>query len=152
MNVIDAADATVHDYPGGSESLAPRVGMSAAVLRNKVNPNNDRNVLGLVEAQKIMRVTGDHRVLQAQAADLGYALLRVEDIDGDAGAGSVIGMVLRLDATGGDFSRVVGAAMTDGVITPNELAAIEKAGHADQSALIGLVKRLRALSAGGAMH
>ena len=67
MNVTDAADATVHDYPGGSESLAPRMGMSAAVLRNKVNPGNDRNHLSLSEADRLMRVTGDHRILQALA-------------------------------------------------------------------------------------
>lgn len=145
MNVADAADATVHDYPGGSESLAPRLGMSGAVLRGKVNPNNPRNVLGLKEAQRMMRLTGDHRILQAQAADLGYALLRIEE-DADAAADtSLMGMVLRMHAVGGEFSRVVGEAVADGVITPNEMAAIEKAGQADQAALIGLVARLRAV-------
>lgn len=123
--------------------------MSAAVLRNKVNPNNERNVLSLDEAQRMMRLTDDHRVLQAQAADLGYALLRLEE---DEASESVIGMVLRLDMTGGNFSRVVGDAVADGVITPNEMAAIEKAGQADQGALIGLVARLRALSARGTLQ
>lgn len=152
MNVIDAADATVHDYPGGSESLAPRLSMSPAVLRNKVNPNNPRNVLGLDEAQRIMRLTDDHRILQAQAADLGYALLRIEEGAEAVEAGSVIGMVLHLDVTGGDFSRTVSAAFEDGVITPNEMTAIEKAGAADQAALIGLVARLRALSIGSTLQ
>ena len=36
MNVKDATHATVHDYPGGAESLAPRMGIkSPQVLRNK---------------------------------------------------------------------------------------------------------------------
>ncbi len=148
MDVIDAADATVHDYPGGSEALATRIGMSGAVLRNKVNPNNDRNVLGLVEAQKIMRISGDHRILQAQAADLGYALLRLDEAMPEGAADSLTGMVLRLDVTGGDLSRVVGAALADGVITQNEMSAISKAGHADQAALIALVARLHAMSQG----
>jgi hypothetical protein len=151
MNVIDAADATVHDYPGGSESLAPRVGMSAAVLRNKVNPNNPRNVLGLEEAQRLMRITDDHRILQAQAGDLGYALVRVDDAVSDA-AGTVLDMVLRVDVAGGEFSRVVSAAVADGVITPNEMAAIERAGHADQAAMIGLVARLRAFCDRKSVH
>lgn len=43
MNVTDAAYVTVHQYPGGSEALTPRLGMSAAVLRGKVNPNGDSN-------------------------------------------------------------------------------------------------------------
>lgn len=145
MNVIDAADATVHDYPGGSESLAPRLGMSAAVLRNKVNPNNPRNVLGLEEAQRIMRMTGDHRMLQAQAADLGYALLKI-DTELDS-AKSITGMVLQLHCAGGEFSRVLHEALADNVITPNEMLAIEKAGAAEQASMIGLVARLRELMA-----
>lgn len=53
MNVTDAAYDTVHQYPGGSEALAPRLGMSAAVLRGKVNPNTDRNLLSLQEADAL---------------------------------------------------------------------------------------------------
>lgn len=68
MNIIDAAHKTVHAYPGGSESLAPRIAMSAAVLRNKVNPNNSTHHLTLVEASEVMGVTGDYRILHALAA------------------------------------------------------------------------------------
>jgi len=65
MNTIDAAYHTVHDYPGGAEALAPRMGMSAAVLRNKVNPNNTTHHLTYAEAQRIVALTGDVRMLQA---------------------------------------------------------------------------------------
>ena len=47
MNVVDAAYLAVHTYPGGSESLGPRIGMSPAVLRNKVNPNCSTHHLSL---------------------------------------------------------------------------------------------------------
>src|SRR5690606_17565252 len=76
MNTTDAAYHTVHDYPGGSESLGPRVGISPAVLRNKVNPNNETHRLALDEAQKITAVTGDHRMLQAWAHSEGFVLIR----------------------------------------------------------------------------
>ncbi|MFH7611555.1 hypothetical protein RA272_29150, partial [Pseudomonas syringae pv. tagetis] len=68
MNVTDAAYDTVHQYPGGSEALAPRLGMSAAVLRGKVNPNTDRNLLSLQEADALMARTGDFRILHALCA------------------------------------------------------------------------------------
>lgn len=58
MNVTDAAYDTVHQHPGGSEALAPRLGISAAVLRGKVNPNSDRNLLSLQEADALMARTG----------------------------------------------------------------------------------------------
>lgn len=139
MNALDAADLTVHDYPGGSESLAPRLGMTGAVLRNKVNVNNDRNHLTLAEADRLMRVTGDHRILQALAAAHGYALVPVEQGETDA---PVLGLVLELGRTGGEVSRVVCEALADNVITPNEMAAISRASHDDQTALLHLVARL----------
>ncbi|PNE77837.1 hypothetical protein A8H37_06130 [Burkholderia thailandensis] len=45
MNILDTAHAVAHNYPGGCESLAPRLGVSPAVLRSKVNPNTG-TVLG----------------------------------------------------------------------------------------------------------
>ena len=73
MHVIDAAAQTVDQYPGGAESLAPRIGMSAGILRNKVNANNTTNHLSLAEANRIMSVTGDFRILQAMAQEHGFA-------------------------------------------------------------------------------
>ena len=64
MNVKDATHATVHDYPGGAESLAPRMGIkSPQVLRNKVNPATDTHHLRLDEAVRMMAVTGDYRII-----------------------------------------------------------------------------------------
>ncbi|WP_368566189.1 phage regulatory CII family protein [Pseudoxanthomonas sp. UTMC 1351] len=37
MNVEDTAYETVRSYPGGSASLAPRMGMSQALLNSNVN-------------------------------------------------------------------------------------------------------------------
>jgi len=134
VNVQDAAYATVHDYPGGSESLAPRLGMSAAVLRGKVNPNNDRNVLSLAEADTIMGVSGDHRMLHALAAEHGYTL---QPIEGD-GPGCLMDAVLATSAAKGDLSAVIARALSDGVISPNELADIGKACAAVHAGLVAI--------------
>ena len=139
MNVTDAADMTVHEYPGGSESLAPRLGMSPAVLRNKVNPNNDRNHLTLAEAVRLMWVTGDHRVLQALAGELGYVLSPMPMDESDA---PVLDLVLSMGVTSGDLSRVIFDALADGVITPNEMQEIESRGHRGQAAALRLIGRL----------
>src|SRR5690606_27107847 len=79
MNSIDAAYATVHDYPGGSESLGPRVGISPAVLRNKVNPNNETHHLTFAEARRVAAITDDFRMLQAWAHEAGFLLVKAPD-------------------------------------------------------------------------
>lgn len=144
MNVTDAAFDTVHEYPGGSESLAPRMskGLSAATLRNKVNPNNDRNLLSLQEADELMAKAGDYRILHALAAGHGFVLDRVEAPQ----SGSMIGALLTAAHAKGDLSQLVAEAIADGKVTPNEadeigracaavMAAIAQVGqHADAAA------------------
>jgi hypothetical protein len=145
MHVLDAAAQTVHAYPGGAESLAPRIGVSAGILRNKVNANVPTNHLTLAEADAIMGATGDVRILQALAQAHGYALTKVdEQSDGK----SIVSHVLGLGMTEGKLSMTIHDALADNVITANEMNAIAAAGHAHQSALIGLINRLRAAKSG----
>lgn len=136
MNIIDAAHKTVHDYPGGSESLAPRIGMSAAVLRNKVNPNNTTHHLTLAEAGEIMGVTGDDRILHTMAAQHGYTLQAVDAPE----TGTVMCAMLAASAAKGDLAGILGRALSDGKFTPNEAANIARA-CAQVQALVAEVSR-----------
>lgn len=144
MHVLDAASNTVDQYPGGAESLAPRVGMSAGILRNKVNPNCQTNHLTLAEADRIMTVTGDLQILQALAANHQCAVTFVGDTQEPAAA---MTLLLRLGVAEGEFTRTLHDALADGIITGNEMTAIGNASLAEQAALIGLVARLRMASA-----
>ncbi|SEO76808.1 Phage regulatory protein CII (CP76) [Luteibacter sp. UNC138MFCol5.1] len=140
MHILDAALQTVTDYPGGAASLAPRVGLTAGILSNKVNPNCSTNHLSLVEANRIMTVTGDHAVLQALASEHGYALVKIENPDQAKG---VLHGMLDLGVAEGEFSRELHDALLDGVITDNEMSGLGKAALAYQGTLIGLLRRLR---------
>lgn len=142
MYVLDAARNTVDNFPGGAESLAPRIGMSAAILRNKVNPNCSTNHLTLLEAQKLMKVADDPQILQAMAADMecGVEPLALEHTQGS----SVLSLVLKLDTAEGELARVIHDALVDETISPREMKAISNASLEDQRALLALVARLAA--------
>ncbi|HDS1216240.1 TPA: phage regulatory CII family protein [Stenotrophomonas maltophilia] len=142
MNITDAAHKTVKDYPGGSEALAVRIGMSAAVLRNKVNPNNNTHHLTLAEASEIMGVTGDDRILHAMAVEHGYTLQKMQ-ADGMA---SVMGAMLENAAKQGAFAQALQDALADELISENEMKAISSAGTAQVEAMINLLARLRAVT------
>ena len=136
MNTIDASWHTVHEYPGGSEALAPRLGMSAAVLRNKVNPNNTTHHLTLAEAIRLQGISGDHRIAHAMAGALVYTLAPVEGPD----AGTLITALLTAAAGQGDLAKVVSEALDDGRITPNEAGAIAKACATVQAATVTIAR------------
>lgn len=139
MNIADAAYQTVHDYPGGSESLGPRIGMSPAVLRNKVNPNNDTHHLTVREADAIMAFTNDHRMLHALAAEHGYVLQKAEDATTE---GTVLQLLLRANAAEGDLDKELSEALADGRLTQNELKRVLAKNMAQASASMALMRKL----------
>lgn len=124
MNVSDAAHATVHDYPGGAISLAPRVGMNPTVLNSKVNPNTSTHHLTLHEAQRIMALSGDHRILRAQNEELGYLppIPRVEVAVSDA---ALLETYTRLMSELGEFSTKFHQALVDGKLTVAEVDGLQ---------------------------
>lgn len=141
MNVLDAAHRTVHAYPGGSESLSPRLGMSPAVLRSKVNPNTTTHRLALDEADQIMGLTENYAILQALAANHGFGLHR---LDAEQGSGSVLATMLGLNVCEGEFARTLHDALADGVISDREMNDIAAAGQHVESMLVKLISMLRA--------
>lgn len=145
MNVTDAAYDTVHQYPGGSEALAPRMGMSAATLRGKVNPNTDRNLLSLQEADALMARTGDYRILHALSAEHGFIAQRVDAHE----SGTLITALLSAAAAKGDLAELVSEAMADNRITPNEADAISRACQQVMAALVQVSQHAEAAAERG---
>ncbi len=145
MNVTDAAYDTVHQYPGGSEALAPRMGMSAATLRGKVNPNTDRNLLSLQEADALMARTGDYRILHALCAEHGFIAQRVDAPE----SGTLITALLSAAAAKGDLAELVSKAMADNRITPNEADDISRACQQVMAALVQVSQHAEAAAERG---
>lgn len=145
MNTQDAAHHTVHDYPGGSVSLAPRIGMSAAVLRNKVNPHCQTHHLTLDEADRIMSMTGDCRMLHALAANHGHVCVAMP---GDAPASdlAVLEMVTSVWRSNGDVGRAIDDVLSDGRVDAHELPTVEAAIYQHIQTLQALLQRLQGMS------
>jgi len=124
MSLRDAAFNVVHDYPGGSVSLAPRLGKSHASLSHELTATGTAK-LGLLDAEKITILTGDLRILEAFATDCGQMLVPLPDatvlMDDDC--------MLRLADTArafGELCKEVGGDLADGKINDNELKRIDR--------------------------
>lgn len=145
MNHLDAFHQTVHGAPGGCEAIAPRMGMSAAILRNKANPNSVTNKPTLDEADRLMGITGDHSVLHALAANHGYVCVQVEE-----GASmpdmAVLEMVTLVWQTNGQVGAEVNQALADGKVTLVEIERVREAVKRTERALEGVVARLQGMA------
>lgn len=141
MNITDAAYAVAHDYPGGTESLAPRLGMSGAVLRNKVNPNNSTHHLTLAEAVKMTDITGDERILEAWARERGKVLMEVPAAENCAD-GEVIEMMSESMKTFGDIGAAITDTFADGRVEAHEARRVRDVIWAHLGKLFGLSSRI----------
>lgn len=125
MSLRDVAYCVVHDYPGGAGSLAPRLGKSSTTLAHELTGTGTAK-LGLMDAEKITCLTGDMRILQAFAGNLGQMLvpLPVVGLSGDAGE-----VMTRLSRTAQRFGQLcteVAKDLADNEITDNELRDIDR--------------------------
>ena len=125
MSVRDALYHTVHDYDGGAEALAQRLGKRGTSLCHEVRPPaGSAAKAGVEDALRIMEITGDHRALHAINARLGYMATRLPNLDGAAET-----TISHLAAMSSEFNDVVQAAAlsaADGVITDNELQQLQR--------------------------
>ena len=129
MNISDAAYHTVHDYPGGSNTLAPRLGIkSPAVLNSKVNPNTETHHLTLIEASKLMELTNDYRILQSLNAHHGKVAINLPCIP-ECRDTALTDLVLSLGMGGGDVYSLFKEMMADGRMTRGEAMDMSKVIH-----------------------
>lgn len=145
MSPQDAFHQTVHGAQGGCEALAVRLGMSAAVLRNKANPNTSFNKVTLDDADRVMGLTGDYRVLEALAANHRRVCIEVEE-GGSASDLAVLEIMTKCWATNGDFGAEVNRALEDGRVDRREIAAIRDSVLRANQAMHQLVARLEGMA------
>lgn len=145
MNITDAAYAVAHDYPGGTESLAPRMSMVAAVLRNKVNPNNTTHHLTLAEAMRMSEITGDLRIAEAFARQLGLACMEIPQPENCAD-GEVIEMLSESMKTFGEVGHEVNRTFADGRVEQHEVRRVRDAIWSHLGKLFGLSNRIEGMA------
>lgn len=149
MNLSDAAYATAHDYAGGTPSLAPRMGISGAMLRNKVNPNDATHHLTLSEAMRMQSLTGDHRILHAMSDELGYVCIQLPV----AGASdmALLDSFMAITKELGEFASEFQKDWADGRIDGKEIERLRKEFYELQqsaAAFMGMIEALAEQSHG----
>lgn len=148
MNTVDAAYHTVHDYPGGSESLGPRVGISAAVLRNKINraPQKDgkRHHLTLEEAVRITDFTDDNRILQAWARQRGFLLVKAPEGASECDM-SMLEKVAAFMVASGLFGKEIYDSLSDSRVDQSEVCRVEDAGNRVMTEVAEVVQRMKGM-------
>jgi hypothetical protein len=145
MNLLDAFYATVSEYPGGAESLAPRIGMSAQILRNKANVNSVTNKVSIDEFDRVLGVTGDFRALHALAAAHGFAMVPLV-AGAEASDGALVSAMARQLTMAGEFGAAINSALADGRVDKHEAADVEEKAHAAATSVMDIAARMKGMA------
>lgn len=146
MKVAIAAYDTVHDHTGSLEALSNALGIrSAQVLRNKVNLNEEKtHHLSLREAQLLIKATGNHRILEALADDIGGIFIPLPK-HGSANMLSAVNNISAMSKEFGALIEEVAGDLADGMITTTEFKRIEKEAGKLRLALSVMIADLSAI-------
>lgn len=144
MNAKDAFHQTVHAYPGGCIALAARLGMSATILRNKANPNNDVNVVTIDDIDRVMSLSEDYGVLHALAESHGFVLTKLDDQP--ASDMAVLETVTDIWQRLGDVANEVHKTLEDHRVEAHEVEAVRAAVYKAFRPMLQLIERLDAMS------
>lgn len=81
LHVTAAAQSIAKGFHNGITGLANTMGKSPIILANKLNPNNETNVLSLEEAAQITELTHQPAIVDAMAALIGRTTVELPSSD-----------------------------------------------------------------------
>lgn len=138
--VLDAAYHVVHDYPGGADSLGPRLSKPATTLSHEAKGTGAAK-FGLETAVKASVLTRDYRILHAFAAECGHMALPLPETVAADGA-TMMDCQATFFAEVADVVRELGQVLADGRVTRNERDAVRQQAGELIAALQAMVGRV----------
>src|SRR6218665_3541037 len=145
MDVLDAFQHLVKNYPGGAEALAVRMGISANVLRNKADRKKDSNKVSLQDADLPTAITGDYVVVNAFCQSHGGVFLKI-DADAPASDLAVLELVTQVWRCNGDVGQAVHEVLSDHKVEKREIPRVRDAVYREIQSLQQVLKRLEEMA------
>lgn len=140
--VLDAAYQLVHAYPGGANSLAPRMDKNPTTLSHEVKGTGTAK-FGLADAVSASVLSGDRRILNAFAAECECMVLPLP-VWNDQCDATTMRNVAALAREFGELVSTVTEASADGAISANEMARVQSDWAELMAAGQALVSQLQA--------
>lgn len=129
LSLLDAYYHTIHDYPGGAESLAPRLSpkKTATQLCHEARPpEGNAAKAGLITSAQLVALTGDKRIVHSFCAHAGGMFLPLPANLVELERGKLLPALGMLAKEFGDVIAKVSEAYADQNISDNDLRGVEK--------------------------
>lgn len=145
-----AAYHAVRDYHDpvrdlrGVPAVAAHYSWKATTLQNKLNPDCDRNVLGVRELEGIAALTQDPRILDSLCATMRAIWIPIPSGDNALTMSAMLQKIGEASMQLGQLARDTGESIADGKITRDEFSVMEKTSMGLIQTVQGLMEQARA--------
>jgi hypothetical protein len=134
---------TVHEH-GGAERLSKFLAIRPGTLNNKADPACDGHQLTVREAIALQLATDTRKIIQAEASALGGVFVPGVNWAGVSDV-QLLDAWAHLQVEHGQTARCIQQALSDGIITREELRSIRREIYEDFQAAMELLARLQGL-------
>lgn len=141
MNILDAIYKVSHSYPGGIPALAVRMGKSANVLQNKVNPNVETHHVTAEEAAQIADFADSDDIAKAFAERRNMACFHITEHQG-ASDMELLDLFINMEVEKAEWLKTIQQSLADGRIDPGEAERIRKESREHIAIIAELTSRI----------
>lgn len=148
MDVEDALYHVVHDYKGGAESLAPRMGLASSTLQSMASPKIPTHGWSLRRFRQVIALADDLRPLHALCEEFGGVFIQTAGFKGLSDT-ALLETMTKLGKEFGDVCQAMHAALADSKVSEREVAEFRQQLYELNQAGAEALNRLEQLKAPG---
>lgn len=160
LNPLDALKLSCNNYPGGVEALSVRIGMSTAVLRNKLSHgvathhiNFPDQVSIILDCLQDAKVDSWDAPLHAFAYRHGYVLVNIPQAESDFTSEELASMVCKLMSQIGEVAKSIHHAFAnDTQVSSREFAQFDIEVREALTVIAALREKMREIHDDGVMR
>lgn len=151
LNPLDVLKLSCNHYPGGVEALSARIGMSTAVLRNKLSHGVSTHhitypdqVSAILDCLEEARVTDWDAPVHAFAYRHGFMLVKIPQADSEMTSEELAILVCKMMSEIGDVAKAISQAFAnDTQVSSREFDAFDLAVKDAMTAVTALREKMR---------
>ncbi|HSH98863.1 MAG: phage regulatory CII family protein [Methylophilaceae bacterium] len=144
LNLADLAYQIAHNFPGGVQALAQRMGMSYTVLKNKLNPNCSTHHLNIEELEAIVMLADTDELAHWATRERNGVFVPIMTQD-EVNDMELLDCSAISDERYGLFKGKLRRILADGIVTLEELKELKLENFSLQQAIMTLIGRVESL-------
>lgn len=141
--ILCTINDTIENHPGGIETVAKKINTRAGILRNKVDPDNNKH-LNVYEFRNIIDITNPNKILHTFCESHNHTCIEIGQFKHTDNS-ELLNIRAKWDAERGETDQTIEKALSNQIISEKEYQKIKKEMCEDFQREMELFSRLESM-------